>query len=522
MGFRENSFNQIALRDRANNLTQREKQYFEKSWAKPFFEYVFSNINESIFEVLYCAENGRPNTPVNVVVGALLLKEQYGLTDEEMVQVLLFDVRFQYALGLTSYEEIPFSDRTLSRFRERLYSYEQATGKDILREAIDGLSESYIKLMKIDTKIKRVDSMMVSSSCKKMTRLELFYRCVANMVYAVDGAGRKEILAERYMAYLEEGHENLICYRLKDEEIAERLETALKDALELEMLCRAEFGNTAEYRQLKRLLDEQTRVSDTGIVLNKSSEISADCMQNPSDEDATFRKKAGKGYRGYSANIVEVVSENGCIIIDYDVQKNTYDDQRFGQDVIDRNTQRGDTVIADGAYESSENRKAAAEIGAEFVTSNLSGTAPDEALADFKLDEEGRAVVECPKGHQPISSTYYEKSGSRSFIRTKFELEHCKSCPMFDICKPKIQKNATVVTLGNKTVERAKYVRALTTEKYKKASNIRNGVEGMPSVLRRKYGVDHIPVRGLMHTKMWFAFKIAAINSKRLTAWAMS
>ena len=45
---------------------------------------------------------------------------------------------------------------------------------------------------------------------------------------------------------------------------------------------------------------------------------------------------------------------------------------------------------------------------------------------------------------------------------------------------------------------------------------IRNGVETTPSVIRNKYGVDKMPVRGRLKTKHFFGFKIAALNFKKL------
>lgn len=41
----------------------------------------------------------RPNTPVNVIVGGMVLQEILDLTDEEFMDSLLFDIRFQYALS---------------------------------------------------------------------------------------------------------------------------------------------------------------------------------------------------------------------------------------------------------------------------------------------------------------------------------------------------------------------------------------------------------------------------------------
>ena len=45
---------------------------------------------------------------------------------------------------------------------------------------------------------------------------------------------------------------------------------------------------------------------------------------------------------------------------------------------------------------------------------------------------------------------------------------------------------------------------------------IRNGVETVPSVLRNKYAVDKMPVRGKLKTKQFFGFKVGALNFSKL------
>lgn len=60
----------------------------------------------------------------------------------------------------------------------------------------------------------------------------------------------------------------------------------------------------------------------------------------------------------------------------------------------------------------------------------------------------------------------------------------------------------------------------MNTEEYKEVANKRAGVEGVPSVLRRRYKVDDMPVRGLMRAKIWFGFKIWAMNINSLLKWA--
>ena len=75
--------------------------------------------DENIFSLLYSKKASRLNTAVNVIVGALILKEALNVTDDEIVEAMAFDIRYQYALHTTSFEEQPISDRTLSRFRAR-------------------------------------------------------------------------------------------------------------------------------------------------------------------------------------------------------------------------------------------------------------------------------------------------------------------------------------------------------------------------------------------------------------------
>lgn len=121
MSFRKNEAQQITFSDSFYGLTDREKKAREKSWAKVFADEIFPSIDEDRFKVLYSEKDSRPNTPVNIIIGALVLKELFSLSDGEVVETLMFDHRFQYALHTTSFEEQPLSDKSLSHFRMHLY-----------------------------------------------------------------------------------------------------------------------------------------------------------------------------------------------------------------------------------------------------------------------------------------------------------------------------------------------------------------------------------------------------------------
>ena len=140
MSFAKNECQQLTLEDSMFSLTARERRMLEKSWAKLFAEKIFPLINEENFSALYSDKASRPNTPVNVIVGGMVLEELMGLMDEEFMDSLLFDIRFQYALHTTSFKEQPVSDRTFSRFRRRCLTYETETGIDLIHDTVKELS----------------------------------------------------------------------------------------------------------------------------------------------------------------------------------------------------------------------------------------------------------------------------------------------------------------------------------------------------------------------------------------------
>ncbi len=87
-------------------------------------------------------------------MGALIIKEFTGLSDEDMLSAFMFDIRFQYALHTTSFLKQPMSGRTLRRFRERYSAYEKETGIDLLHDTITSLSSEMAQMMKLDLALK--------------------------------------------------------------------------------------------------------------------------------------------------------------------------------------------------------------------------------------------------------------------------------------------------------------------------------------------------------------------------------
>lgn len=92
------------------------------------------------FSLLYSEQASRLNTPVNVIIGVLIIKEMLDYSDDEMVENLMLDLHLQYALHTTSFAEQPLSDKSLSWFRSRCYAYETTHGVDLYHDCVKDLN----------------------------------------------------------------------------------------------------------------------------------------------------------------------------------------------------------------------------------------------------------------------------------------------------------------------------------------------------------------------------------------------
>ena len=112
--------------------------------------------------------------------------------------------------------------------------------------------------------------------------------------------------------------------------------------------------------------------------------MNSSALQNPSDPDATYRNKAGKQYRGYSANIEETVGKNGSVVTDYQYDKNTHTDSQFLQESLSAMEKSEEEIIlvTDGGYDGQDNIAPAKEKNIRLVTTALIGK---EALMHWQI-----------------------------------------------------------------------------------------------------------------------------------------
>ena len=146
-------------------------------------------------------------------------------------------------------------------------------------------------------------------------------------------------------------------------------------------------------------------------------------------------------------------------------------------------------------------------------TTALTGTEVPDIYADFEFSEDGSKILRCPMGNVPQSCC---QSSSNGHYYVSFPKEVCMNCPHKEECRVKEHKKVCSFTISLTAGYRAKAKRFMKTEEFSLLSRIRNGIETVPSVLRKIYHADRMPVHGIRRNRLFFGCKVAAFNVRKL------
>jgi ribosomal protein RSM22 (predicted rRNA methylase) len=199
------------------------------------------------------------------------------------------------------------------------------------------------------------------------------------------------------------------------------------------------------------------------------------------------------------------------------MDSNTHSDAEFGQSFVENDPLAKEihSLSADGAYYRQETIQAAKEKGLEINLSNMTGRKVDkDALPVNGFVQIDQAIItHCPAGHKAIRAKYdFEKK----VYTAKFDKTICAVCPFQEQCPMNEQKKYNTVRFTEAKLQSDTFRSGMNSDRHKELSRFRAVVEGVVSALRRKFGVDDLPVRGFLRSKIWLNAKIVAYNFKMI------
>jgi hypothetical protein len=524
--FRENKkHHQVTLYGMVHQFPVGVMKRLDKSWAPAFRKLIFEKIDEHRYAELYSTIESRPNFPVNIWVGLEILKGIFDYTDEELLDQFHFNLLIARALGQDNLGDITLSERTLYYNRDRLLGYEARTGRNLLEEEFQAITDEALAKLKINAKVQRMDSSMVGSFIKQMSRLELIAKVLQNLYRNLPE--REQVRwKDRLANYIEDEAEH-IAYQLKRAEIEGHLKQMGSLLFELHQAYAgdAEISTSESYQHVSRLLLEQYDIAISSeritIDVKPAKDISPASLQNPADDTATFRRKNGASYKGDLLNVAETCGPENKVqlLTDISVYPNmTADDVILTERISEIKQRTGvEEMIVDGGYSGEKSETACQKESVNLIPTEVKGRklpAEEISLAEFHF--ESNVLVSCPEGQAPLEQIHKPEKGHHI---AHFAKEVCAECPRRKSCLVRCGEKFYSLIYNDRQVLLSRRRQQLGEEAYRNKCRLRPAVEGTVSQFKRLLHKGKLRVRGLGRIRNSIILMAIGINFGRLWAY---
>jgi hypothetical protein len=512
---------QIPLTSHVDELPEKLRKRLEKSWAGVFYREFFCRLNEAPFEILYVDFPSRPNVPVNVLVGLEYLKAGNGWTDEEMYDNYCYDMQLRYALGLRQLGEGDFDLRTLYYFRERLSRHMQETGINLLDQAFEQVTDQQIMAFRLKTGKQRMDSTQLASNIRRVGRVQLLVE-VLQRVQRMLSESDQEHYATDFAPYVQ-GHAGQYVYHMKTEETDAHLQRIGEFMQRLLVELQPLYAAEPVYQVLERVFGEHFRLEQQGVLTIPNRDLSATSLQSPDDLEATYRKKQGKGYQGYVANLSETCDPQNPLQLITKVQtaSNATDDSQLLAEALPNLKERTelDTIYTDGGHGGPDSDVVLQEQQVEHIQTAIRGRTldPDKLyLADFaiKFNPDNQPVkVTCPNGQ---TEPAHPSSQKKAFV-AHFNAGVCSTCPLVDKCPSRPgQRDPRRHVRFTQAEAQASERRRRSHAQQKEGRNLRAAVEASIRSIKHPFPAGKLPVRGKFRMTSMVIGSAAVSNVRRI------
>lgn len=475
-------------------------------WHNSFYEHIFSQIDESIFKVLYEEQMGAPNAPIDQLVAMMILKDGFGFNDEQLFEACRFHLLFRQALGLVNLNDPPPTESTYYLFRKRIYEYDREHGTDLLGEVFQAITSDQLLTFDLGGQQIRMDSKLIGSNIASFSRFELVCRTLKVFWRSLceQARGKANQTVREAMQELAGEDAQTTVYRSTRETIRRRLEDL--GGLMASLLATYSPEDSSKYGLLEQVFAEQYTTDDDddlGLVTTRESQqIAADSVQSPDDPECSYRRKAGQSVKGYTVNLTETIDEEQELNLITDVHLAPADcsDADMLGPAIEATEQRTgrqvDTCYADGAYNRSlEKDQQAGQEHVEMVLSGIQG-----APSRFELTETEQGVtVHDTKTGKTHQAELARKQKNSTEQRWRIRLADTQQYRYF----------------GQSAI-RASARRQAIAERPPSERNKRNNVEASIWHLTHTLRKDKTSYRGLIKHKLWAWCRALWVNMRRI------
>jgi len=467
-------------------------------------------VRDEDFAECYASRMGRPSIPPSVLAKVMLLQHRTGVSDEQAMEAVAWDLRWKVALGL-AVDHVGWHPTSLTKFRARLllHGKEGLALENTLRLAeelgmLEGTAEQII------------DSTPMLGAAATQDTVRLVRHGVHKLIDAVaaadeDAAGRlDDSLA---FDYARPGEKPDCRWREKAERermltrVAQDAERALQ-AVEHAAGLLSDEAVKAAHGLLRELIGQDFDVDSDGVPWLHRGTRSDRIVSTVDPEMRHGRKSSQTRFDGYklSAAATNTAEPLICAV---DVAPAGETDGPQAKHLIDAQPQarRPDRVLGDTAYGNGPVRAELGERDVQVLAPVPQGKIVEGRLSkhDFQIDIDARTVT-CPAGHTVQIST--SKTGFRG---ANFTHHTCGGCPLKAACCPGRARRQINLTEHEELLLAARQALAdpATAEHLRRT---RPRIERLLGLLAGRYGARKSRYIGRQKARLQAAWAAALVN----------
>ena len=475
-------------------LTEKTRTHLLSGWHGAFRHVILELMPVDAVSGHFDATMGRPTKELYSMAGLLLMKEFKDWTKDEALDAYCLDMATHYALNLEPVAH-DLGMRTLERY---ITLFEE---DKIAKVTMHNITIKLVKLLGIKIDKQRLDSTHIFSDMASFGRTRLMGVAIKRFLTQLIRHNKEDYhsLDESFCHRYAPSVHQLFADTKKDRQSRKHLRQQVAE--DMHFIIRR-FGSHENhngkdtYKAVERIFYEQCEVHEDKVIVKKKT--GGHVMQNPSDPDATYDGHKGPGHQAQIAETCHPENEVQ-LITSVIPQTAAESDANAVEEVLDDLTTNGllpDEMLADTLYAGDANVQRAAEQGVELV-GPVAGCSHQEdgqlTMDDFNIDETTEEVVCCPAGHEPERSESNSDTGKTKTAMPKSACGHCdfhKQCPVTKVRDGyQLEHTAKDRRLAGRRAEQA-------TEVFRERYQVRGGIEGTNSGLKRKTGLGRLRVRG--------------------------
>ena len=386
-------------------------------------------VRDEDFAECYSKRRGRPSIPPSLLAKVLLLQYRCGLSDEQAMESVAWDLRWKVALGLPV-DHRGWHPTTLTKYRARLLLH----GKE--RLALEGTLRLAGELGLLDAPAEQiVDSTPMLGAAATQDTVRLVRYGVRKLIDAVAGVDQQaaEALVDGLEFDYEDPSEKPDCrWRIKSERermltrVAQDAERALRAVKQAEGLLEDEAVAEA-HTLLRDLVGQDFEIDDDGVPRLHRGTRQGRIISTVDPEMRHGRKSASQRFDGFKLHVAATNSAEPLITA-VNVGDASAHDGAHAKELIDQQSQdaRPERILGDSAYGDQQTREDMQSRRIEVLAHVPEGEHSEERIGkrEFHIDLDAGTVT-CPQGHVVAIPEKARRGGERV---VNFGAGRCNDC----------------------------------------------------------------------------------------------